>query len=65
MARRNGAVGAKLTGAGGGGAMLALCPDDPQKIALALRKAGYDAIITAIGQEKKDARKEPDRLIRR
>ena len=65
VARRNGAVGAKLTGAGGGGAMLALCPDDPQKIALALRKAGYDAIITAIGQEKKDARKEPDRLIRR
>jgi hydroxymethylglutaryl-CoA reductase len=64
VARRNGAIGAKLTGAGGGGAMLALCPDDPQKIALAMRKAGYDAIITAIGQEKTHARKEPDRFIR-
>ena len=51
VARRNGAIGAKLTGAGGGGAMIALCPDDPEKVALAMRKAGYEAMVTAIGQE--------------
>ncbi len=49
IARRNGSIGAKLTGAGGGGAMIAVCPDDPEKVALAMRKAGYDAMVTAIG----------------
>jgi len=49
IARRNGAIGAKLTGAGGGGAMIALCPDEQEKVALAMRKAGYEAMVTAIG----------------
>lgn len=49
IARRNGATGAKLTGGGGGGAMLAICPENADNVAFAMRKAGYDAIITQIG----------------
>ena len=42
-ARTHGALGAKLTGGGGGGAMIALCPDDPERICNAIRKAGFTA----------------------
>ena len=49
VARDNGALGAKLTGGGGGGAMVAICPDDAERVAGALRKAGYRAMITQIG----------------
>jgi len=49
IARRNGAVGAKLTGAGGGGAMVAICPENVEKVAVAIRKAGYKALVTEIG----------------
>jgi mevalonate kinase len=49
IARRNGAVGAKLTGSGGGGAMVAICPDNSEKVAYAMRKAGYKALVTEIG----------------
>ena len=49
IARRNGAYGAKLTGAGGGGAMVALCPENAEVIASAMRRAGYDAMVTQIG----------------
>jgi hydroxymethylglutaryl-CoA reductase len=45
MARRNGAAGAKLTGAGGGGAIVALCPESKGRVAQALRDAGYRIII--------------------
>jgi len=44
IARRNGAVGAKLTGAGGGGAVVALCPGSSQQVATAWRRAGYDVL---------------------
>jgi hydroxymethylglutaryl-CoA reductase len=44
MARRNGAIGAKLTGAGGGGAVIALCPDRQDQVASAWRMAGYDVL---------------------
>jgi hydroxymethylglutaryl-CoA reductase len=44
IARRNGAAGAKLTGAGGGGAIVALCPGSKDAVGQALRNAGYRII---------------------
>lgn len=41
LARDKGALGAKLTGAGGGGAVIALVDDDPAPIVDAFTKAGY------------------------
>ena len=49
IARNAGAIGAKLTGGGGGGAMIALCPDNANAVADAMRKAGYRAMVTQIG----------------
>jgi hydroxymethylglutaryl-CoA reductase len=49
IARHNGALGAKLTGGGGGGAMIAVCePERTQGIASAMRSAGYSTFITEI-----------------
>lgn len=48
-AREAGALGAKLTGAGGGGSMIALRPEDPQKIARAIEGKKGQAIVTKIG----------------
>ncbi|GAB3675075.1 hydroxymethylglutaryl-CoA reductase, degradative [Salinisphaera aquimarina] len=49
IARRNGALGAKLTGGGGGGAMIAVCePERTQSIASAMRAASYNTFITEI-----------------
>lgn len=44
MAREAGAVGAKLTGAGGGGSIVALCPGKVEEVAGALSFAGYEII---------------------
>ncbi len=44
IARRNGAVGAKLTGAGGGGSIVALCPNTVDEVSRALDTAGYEII---------------------
>lgn len=41
IARANGAVGAKLTGAGGGGSIVALCPGRVSEVTAALAAAGY------------------------
>ncbi len=41
LARQAGASGAKLTGAGGGGSIVALCPDGLDKVRAALHDAGY------------------------
>jgi hydroxymethylglutaryl-CoA reductase len=41
IARGNGALGAKLTGAGGGGSIVALCPGKVVEVAGALEAAGY------------------------
>lgn len=49
IARKSGALGAKLTGGGGGGAMIALCPDNAENVAEAMQKAGYRAMVTTIG----------------
>ena len=47
-----GALGAKLSGSGGGGCMIALClPQDTEKVAKAIQKAGGDAYITQIAQK--------------
>ncbi len=44
-----GALGAKLTGAGGGGAMIALAPGRQEQVAAALRALGHEAFITTLG----------------
>ena len=41
IARESGAIGAKLTGAGGGGSIVALCPGDEDGVMMALERAGY------------------------
>ena len=51
VARDAGAVGAKLTGAGGGGSIVALCPGKVADVAGALRGAGFDIVyLSADGQ---------------
>ncbi len=49
IARAHGALGAKLTGGGGGGSIIALCPDSAPKVARAIREAGYHAIEVQVG----------------
>lgn len=48
LARANGALGAKLTGGGGGGSMVALCPDSQDKVANAMQAAGYQTLSVTI-----------------
>ena len=44
IARSNGAIGAKLTGAGGGGSIVAMCPNKVAEVSQALDAAGYEII---------------------
>jgi mevalonate kinase len=51
-ARDAGAKGAKLTGAGGGGCMIAYAPDNSKSVADAIEKCGgtaFESVITGIG----------------
>jgi hydroxymethylglutaryl-CoA reductase len=48
IARRNGAVGAKLTGGGGGGSIIALCPDRQDVVAKAIEAVGYQTLTVTI-----------------
>lgn len=50
IARSHGAIGAKLTGGGGGGSIVALCPDRVEAVAEALRSAGYRIVNTTAEQ---------------
>ena len=49
IARSNGALGAKLTGGGGGGSMIALCPDSQDQVAAAMEAAGYRTLKVTAG----------------
>ena len=49
IAHSHGAYGAKLTGGGGGGSMIALLPDGGNGVAEVMRDAGYRAIEVQIG----------------
>jgi hydroxymethylglutaryl-CoA reductase len=48
IARNNGALGAKLTGGGGGGSIIALCPENAGAVVDALEHAGYHAMEVKI-----------------
>lgn len=48
MARQRGALGAKLSGAGGGGAVIALVDDDPAAVVRAYTDAGYEGFCVEI-----------------
>ncbi|NKC01672.1 MAG: hydroxymethylglutaryl-CoA reductase, degradative [Pseudomonadales bacterium] len=48
IARTNGAVGAKLTGGGVGGSMIALCPDNKHGIEQAMQAAGFQTLEVTI-----------------
>ena len=54
VARKEGAFGAKLTGGGGGGCMVALTPGKElqESVAKAIEKKGYEVLRTRIGIEK-------------
>ena len=44
IARRCGAVGANLTGGGGGGSVIALCPDGADDVVDAMQNSGFQAL---------------------
>lgn len=54
LARRQGAFGAKMTGGGGGGCMLALTPGKElqEKVAAAMEAEGFQVLRTKIGVKK-------------
>lgn len=54
LARKNGSFGAKMTGGGGGGCILALTPgnDLQEKVASAIKKEGFEVLKTRIGFKK-------------
>ena len=51
LARHAGASGAKLTGAGGGGSIVALCPGAVAEVSTALAAEGYKTITLTNGRE--------------
>ncbi len=47
IARSAGAIGAKLTGGGGGGSIVALCPDPVDDVVAAFAESGYKTLVLA------------------
>jgi len=45
IARSAGATGAKLTGSGGGGSIVAVCPDTVDQVATELAAAGFETLV--------------------
>jgi mevalonate kinase len=54
LVRKNGALGAKLTGGGGGGCMVALVPGKElqEKVASIIEKEGFKVLRTKVGVQK-------------
>ncbi len=52
IARHTGAAGAKLTGAGGGGSIVALCPGGVGPVEQALQQAGYQTLVPGKREEQ-------------
>jgi mevalonate kinase len=50
VAREAGALGAKLTGSGGGGAVIALCDQNSAEVLAALTIAGFQGFATRVGR---------------
>jgi len=53
IARERGALGAKLTGAGGGGAIIALTDGNEHDLVRAFKAAGYESFVTEVFDETK------------
>jgi hydroxymethylglutaryl-CoA reductase len=51
IARANGALGAKLTGGGGGGSIIAICDGDTEPVVNAIRAAGFQAMSVRLGAD--------------
>jgi hydroxymethylglutaryl-CoA reductase len=51
IARENGALGAKLTGGGGGGSIIAICDGDTEPVVSAIRAAGFQAVPVRLGAD--------------
>ncbi|HUQ51522.1 MAG TPA: hydroxymethylglutaryl-CoA reductase, degradative [Gammaproteobacteria bacterium] len=51
IARENGALGAKLTGGGGGGSIIAICDGDTEPVVSAIRAAGFQALPVHLGAD--------------
>ncbi len=51
IAREHGALGAKLTGGGGGGSIIAICAGDTENVVSAIRAAGFQALPVRLGAE--------------
>ncbi len=49
IARKNGALGAKLTGGGGGGSVIAVCDGVTEPVISAIKDAGFQAISVNLG----------------
>ena len=51
IARETGALGAKLTGGGGGGSIIAICDGDTEPVVNAIRAAGFQALPVHLGAD--------------
>ena len=62
LARKTGVLGAKMTGGGGGGCMLALTPGKElqEKVASAIENEGFEVLRTKIGVKKCEGKQDGD-----